>query len=134
MGSSSSKKNVESKQNLKNYVDDFAVQKEAEQKRIDPALVAYQRQKTDTQKGADMLRQRTDEQKQADLMNREMALQERIDEANEQMLKAKNVREALVKITPVAEPVVKKLEDRTQVSRQPTQSAAPFAAAALYKK
>ena len=74
MGGSSSKKNVESKQNLKNYVDDFNVQREAIQKNVDPTLLAYQKQKTDTQKGADHLRQRTDEQKQADLMNREMAL------------------------------------------------------------
>ena len=82
MGGSSSKKNVENKQNLKNYVDDFNVQREAVAKNVDPALVAYQRQKTDTVKVADNLRQRTDDQKQVDLMNREQALQERIDAAN----------------------------------------------------
>ena len=48
MGSSNSKKNVEGKQNLKNYVDDFNVQREAVEKKIDPTLVASQRQKTDT--------------------------------------------------------------------------------------
>ena len=82
MGGSSSKKNVENKQNLKNYVDDFNVQREAVAKNVDPALVAYQRQKTDTVKVADNLRQRTDDQKQVDLMNREQALQDRIDAAN----------------------------------------------------
>ena len=93
MGGSNSKKNVEGKQNLKNYVDDFSVQREAVQKNIDPTLVAYQRQKTDTQKVADNLRQRTEDQKQTDLMSREMALQERIEEANAQMNQAKNVRD-----------------------------------------
>ena len=82
MGGSSSKKNVEGKQNLKNYVDDFNVQREAVAKNVDPALVAYQRQKTDTVKVADNLRQRNEDQKQADLMSREHALQERIDAAN----------------------------------------------------
>ena len=82
MGGSSSKKNVEGKQNLKNYVDDFNVQREAVAKNVDPALVAYQRQKTDTVKVADNLRQRNEDQKQADLMSREQALQERIDAAN----------------------------------------------------
>ena len=56
MGGSNSKKNVEGKQNLKNYVDDFSVQREAVSKNIDPTLVAYQRQKTDTVKVADNLR------------------------------------------------------------------------------
>ena len=93
MGGSNSKKNVEGKQNLKNYVEDFAVQREAVAKNVDPTLVAYQRQKTDTVKVADNLRQRSEDQKQADLMSREMALQERIDAANAQMNQAKNVRE-----------------------------------------
>ena len=82
MGGSSSKKNVEGKQNLKNYVDDFNVQREAVAKNVDPTLVAYQRQKTDTVKVSDNLRQRSEDQKQADLMSREQALQERIDAAN----------------------------------------------------
>ena len=56
MGGSNSKKNVEAKKELKNYVDDFNVQREAVAKNVDPALVAYQRQKTDTVKVADNLR------------------------------------------------------------------------------
>ena len=107
MGGSNSKKNVEAKKELKNYVDDFNVQREAVAKNVDPTLIAYQRQKTDTQKVADSLRARSDDQKQADLMSREMALQDRIDEANAQMNQAKTLREQMVKITPVAEPVLK---------------------------
>ena len=48
MGGSNSKKNVETKKELKNYVDDFNVQREAVAKNVDPTLIAYQRQKTDT--------------------------------------------------------------------------------------
>ena len=42
------------------------------------------------------------------------------------MNQAKNVRDAMVKIEPVKEPVLKSTEVKTQVIRQPTQAATAF--------
>ena len=46
MGGSSSKQNVKAKE-MKNYMKDETIQREAEEKGVDPALLAYSKQKKD---------------------------------------------------------------------------------------
>ena len=57
MGGSSSKQDVKSK-DIKNYMKDENIHKEAEERNIDPALLAYSRQKQDKIDNSDALRQR----------------------------------------------------------------------------
>ena len=94
MGGSSSQQEVKGK-NLKNYMKDEKIQLEAEYKGVDPALLAYQKQKDDVNKEQEALKQRSRDEKKYALAIQEAALQERIDKAREDMEKAAMVREQM---------------------------------------
>ena len=66
---------------------------EAQQKGVDPALLAYAKQKTDKVDQYDMQRSRTKDEKQVALREQEALLQERIEKAQYDMDKAKKQRE-----------------------------------------
>ena len=94
MGGSSSKQNVKAKE-MKNYMKDETIQREAEEKGVDPALLAYSKQKKDKVQDNELMKQRTMQQKQEALVEQEQLLQNRINKANEDMEKAKKLREDL---------------------------------------
>ena len=56
MGGSSSKQKVKANE-IKNYMKDENIQREAEERGVDPALLAYSRQKKDKIQDTEMLRQ-----------------------------------------------------------------------------
>ena len=58
MGGSSSKQNVKANE-IKNYMKDENIQREANERGVDPTLLAYSRQKQDKIEDVEAMRQRT---------------------------------------------------------------------------
>ena len=58
MGGSSSKQNVKANE-IKNYMKDENIQREANERGVDPTLLAYSRQKQDKMEDVEAMRQRT---------------------------------------------------------------------------
>ena len=58
MGGSSSKQNVKANE-IKNYMKDENIQREANERGVDPTLLAYSRQKQDKMEDVESMRQRT---------------------------------------------------------------------------
>ena len=58
MGGSSSKQNVKANE-IKNYMKDENIQREANERGVDPTLLAYSRQKQDKMEDVEAMKQRT---------------------------------------------------------------------------